>query len=108
MRYIAPRYIIYSTAIYVLSIFFCILGIRKQAIESEVKKLENLIVRDLCQKWEGQASDKYRNEFTTLKSQVMDKFTTMLGELNTQLTEISNAIEDADRQIKAEKLSLLR
>lgn len=81
------------------------IGNSKQAIEAEVKKLENLIVKDLCQKWEGQASDKYRNEFTTLKSQVMDKFTTMLGELSTQLREISNAIEDADRQI-AGKISM--
>lgn len=40
------------------------IGRSKSAIEAEVKRLENLIVRDLCQTWEGQASDKYRNEFT--------------------------------------------
>ena len=75
------------------------IGKSKEAIKAEVTKLDNLIVKDLCQKWEGQASDKYRNEFTNLKSQVMDKFTKMLEDLEKQLREISAAIEDADRQI---------
>lgn len=75
------------------------IGNSKAQIEAEVKRLENIIVNDLCSRWDGQASDKYRQEFTALKADVMNKFITMLEELKVQLNSISDAMADADRQI---------
>lgn len=75
------------------------IGNRKNDIANQVTQLERLIKNDLCQRWKGQASEKYLVEFTSLKQQVMDKFITMLGELQAQLVSVSNAIEQADNDI---------
>ena len=68
----------------------------KDEIEGTVTALHGVIVDDLCANWNGLASNKYRDEFETLKTQVMDKFVGMLGELNTQLLSISDAMQKAD------------
>lgn len=81
------------------------IGSSRGQIESEVRKLHNLIKGDLCEKWEGEASRKYLAEFEALKKDVMDKFIKMLEELEKQLKSISAAMEDADKQI-AGKISM--
>ncbi|NLK24262.1 MAG: WXG100 family type VII secretion target [Clostridiales bacterium] len=69
----------------------------KDEIEGTVNALHGIIIDDLCVNWNGLASDKYRDEFENLKTQVMDKFVGMLGDLNTQLLSISEAMQNADQ-----------
>lgn len=77
----------------------------KENIEDLVNRLNNTIVNNLCANWDGVASDKYRNEFENLKSQVMDKFVVMLEDLHVQLDSISNVMQQADNDI-ASKISM--
>ncbi|MBE6047618.1 MAG: WXG100 family type VII secretion target [Clostridium sp.] len=76
----------------------------KESVESEVQTLQSTI-DELCDGWDGVASDKYRDEFAELKSQVMDKFVTMLDELHAQLDSISEAMQQADQDL-ASKISM--
>lgn len=76
----------------------------KDNVENEVQTLQGTI-DELCEGWDGAASDKYRSEFADLKAQVMDKFVTMLDELHQQLDSISQAMQDADNDI-ASKISM--
>lgn len=77
----------------------------KEDVSSEVERLRGVIIDDLCANWEGAASDKYAEEFTALKADVMDKFVTMLDELNLQLRSIIEAMREADADI-ASKISM--
>lgn len=76
----------------------------KESVEQEVSTLQSTI-DELCDGWDGAASDKYRSEFADLKQQVMDKFVTMLDELHQQLDSISDAMQQADSDI-ASKISM--
>lgn len=77
----------------------------KEDVSAEVERLRGVIIDDLCANWDGAASDKYAEEFTNLKSEVMDKFVTMLEELDQQLRSIVEAMEQADDDI-ASKISM--
>lgn len=76
----------------------------KENVEQEVATLQATI-DELCEGWDGNASDKYRTEFADLKAQVMDKFVVMLDELHQQLDSISEAMQQADQDI-ASKISM--
>ena len=76
----------------------------KESVEQEVATLQGTI-DELCEGWDGAASDKYRSEFADLKTQVMDKFVVMLDELHQQLDSISEAMQQADNDI-ASKISM--
>ena len=76
----------------------------KESVEQEVATLQATI-DELCEGWDGAASDKYRSEFADLKAQVMDKFVVMLDELHQQLDSISEAMQQADNDI-ASKISM--
>lgn len=77
----------------------------KEAVEGEVSRLSDVILNDLCANWDGVASDKYAEEFTALRSDVMDKFVVMLDDLNVQLRSIIEAMREADEDI-ASKISM--
>lgn len=77
----------------------------KEDVSAEVNRLHGVIINDLCANWDGVASDKYAEEFENLKQEVMDKFVTMLEELNQQLRSIVEAMEQADADI-ASKISM--
>ena len=77
----------------------------KEEVLSEVERLNGVIIDDLCANWDGEASDKYAEEFTNLKAEVMDKFIVMLEDLNQQLRSIVEAMEQADADI-ASKISM--
>ena len=78
-------------------------------VEDEMNKLEGVIINDLCANWDGQASDKYSDEFTTLKKDVMNnlsdmfdnlgKFVNLLEDLDTQLRSIIVAMKEADENL---------
>ena len=72
---------------------------RRDAIQGEIDNLTGLITGELCANWEGSASRKYAEQYTELKSQVMDKFLTMLEELSQQLNSVVDAMEAADEDI---------
>ena len=77
----------------------------KEDVSAEVERLNGIIINDLCANWEGEARVKYADEFTNLKSEVMDKFVGMLEELDQQLRSIVEAMEQADIDI-ASKISM--
>lgn len=74
----------------------------KEEISGEVNRLHGVIINELCANWDGVASDKYAEEFENLKAEVMDKFITMLDELNQQLRSIVDAMEAADNDIASQ------
>lgn len=74
----------------------------RESVCSEVTRLHDVIINDLCANWDGNASNKYADEFETLKADVMDKFIAMLDDLNVQLHSIIDAMRQADEDIASQ------